>query len=256
MGSGRHILAIPYPAQGHVIPMLELSLCLAKQGFEITFLNTEYNHNRVMGALAGTERVSDGNIHLVSLPDGMKPGEDRNDLGKLTNTMMQVMPLKLEQLINTIEGLGGRGITCVIADENLGWALEVAEKMRIRRVAFWPAAAALLAMQFRIPKLIEQKLIDSDGKKSRLFIMIYCPLFIPTEIVFFAYKLSSLLVSLYSRLYTVSYGYFSLAFLYNVSFYLCFLKPSLKTEPRGSSICLLVVGDTRMNWFSSPVVGK
>ncbi|KAG6578551.1 UDP-glycosyltransferase 83A1, partial [Cucurbita argyrosperma subsp. sororia] len=163
MGSGGHILAIPYPAQGHVIPMLELCLCLVKQGFEITFLNTEYNHNRVMGALAGAERVGDGNIHLVSLPDGMKPGEDRNDLGKLTNTMLHVMPLKLEQLINTIEGLGGRGITCVIADENLGWALEVAEKMRVRRVAFWPAAAALLAMQFRIPKLIEEKLIDFDG---------------------------------------------------------------------------------------------
>ncbi|CAK9326410.1 unnamed protein product [Citrullus colocynthis] len=162
MGSG-HILTIPYPAQGHVIPLLEMSLCLAKHGFEITFVNTEYNHKRVVGALAETNHIGDGHLHLVSLPDGMKPGEDRNDLGKLTETMLQVMPMKLEELINTINGLGGNDITGVIADENLGWALEVAEKMRIRRVAFWPAAAALLAMQFSIPKLIEEKLIDSDG---------------------------------------------------------------------------------------------
>ncbi|XP_038890155.1 UDP-glycosyltransferase 83A1-like [Benincasa hispida] len=162
MSSG-HILAIPYPAQGHVIPLLEVSLCLAKHGFEVTFVNTEYNHKRVVSALAETNHTGDGHIHLVSLPDGMKPGEDRNDLGKLTETMLQVMPMKLEELINTINGLGGNEITSVIADENLGWALEVAEKMRIRRVAFWPAAAALLAMLFSIPKLIEEKLIDSEG---------------------------------------------------------------------------------------------
>uniref|UniRef100_A0A0A0KUF9 UDP-glucosyltransferase n=1 Tax=Cucumis sativus TaxID=3659 RepID=A0A0A0KUF9_CUCSA len=162
MGSG-HILAIPYPAQGHVIPLLELSLCLARHGFKITFVNTEYNHKRVVSALAETNHIGDGRVHLVSLPDGLEPGEDRNNLGKLTETMLQVMPVQLTELINTINGLGGNEITGVIADENLGWALEVAAKMKIPRVAFWPAAAALLAMQFSIPNLIEQKLIDSDG---------------------------------------------------------------------------------------------
>ncbi|XP_038889199.1 UDP-glycosyltransferase 83A1-like [Benincasa hispida] len=82
MGS-RHILAIPYPAQGHVIPLLEFSPHLAKQGFEITFVNTEHNHKRVMGALAETDHIGDANIHLVSLTDGMEPGANRNELGIL-----------------------------------------------------------------------------------------------------------------------------------------------------------------------------
>lgn len=163
-------MAIPYPAQGHVIPMLEICLCLAKHGFEITFVNTEYNHKRVIDAMAEANHTEewDGNtkIHLVSLPDGMKPGEDRNDLGKLTEAMFQVMPIMLEELINKINGLGGNEITCVIADENTGWALQVAENMGIPRVAFWPASASVLALIFNIPKFIEQKLIDFDGKMS------------------------------------------------------------------------------------------
>ena len=35
-----------------------------------------------------------------------------------------------------------------------------------------------------------------------------------------------------------------------------FLKPSLKTEARGSSIRRLTVGDARTNWLSSLIVGK
>ena len=52
----------------------------------------------------------------------------------------------------------------VIADESQGWALEVAEKMEIRRAAFWPAAAALLALEFSIPKLIQDGIIHNNGE--------------------------------------------------------------------------------------------
>ncbi|KAL0540658.1 hypothetical protein IC582_020668 [Cucumis melo] len=94
----------------------------------------------------------------------MEPGANRNDLGKLHDTMLDTMPMKLEELINTIHRLGGEEITSLVADESLGWALEVAVKMRIRRVAFSPASAAMLAMLFSIPKLIQEKLIDFDGQ--------------------------------------------------------------------------------------------
>lgn len=47
-----HIVAIPYPAQGHVIPLLEFSQCLVNHGFKVTFVNTEHNDKRVMNALA------------------------------------------------------------------------------------------------------------------------------------------------------------------------------------------------------------
>ncbi|KAF7129045.1 hypothetical protein RHSIM_Rhsim10G0043200 [Rhododendron simsii] len=155
-----HVLAIPYPAQGHVIPLLELAQCLVHHGFRVTFVNTEFNHKRVMNALPDKDNVRN-HVNLVSIPDGLEPWEDRNDLGKLTEFASEVMPGKLEELIEKINGSDNNKITCVIADGCQGWALEVAEKMRIRRVAFWPAAAALWALQLSIPELIADGIIES-----------------------------------------------------------------------------------------------
>ncbi|KAI5340832.1 hypothetical protein L3X38_020106 [Prunus dulcis] len=162
--SKQHILAIPFPAQGHVIPLMELSQCLANLGFEVTFVNTEHNHKRVMNALADESHISRDHIHLVSIPDGLEPLEDRNELGRLSEAMQRVMPGKLEELIEKINQGEGQKITCVIVDQTAGWILEVAEKMKIRRVAFCPAAAAVLALILSIPKLIHEGIINNDGE--------------------------------------------------------------------------------------------
>ncbi|XP_059670451.1 UDP-glycosyltransferase 83A1-like [Cornus florida] len=157
-----HVLAIPYPAQGHVIPLMELAQWLVTNGFNVTFVNTDFNHERVMKGLSQKNNIGD-EIRLVSIPDGLASWEDRNDLGKLTEAIFQVMPGKLEELIVKINESNGNEITCIIADESMGWALEVAEKMGIRRAAFWPAAAAMLALGLSIPKLIDDKIINNEG---------------------------------------------------------------------------------------------
>ena len=161
MGSP-HALILPYPAQGHVIPCMELAHCLVDRGFKVTFVNTEFNHNRVVTALSKNGDDM-GQIHLVTIPDGLEPGEDRNDLGRLTESILNVMPGCLEELIlNTSEKENDR-ITCLIADENMAWALEVAQKMGLRRAAFWPACAGLLAVLLNIPKLIEDGILEENG---------------------------------------------------------------------------------------------
>ncbi|KAF7129268.1 hypothetical protein RHSIM_Rhsim10G0043300 [Rhododendron simsii] len=158
-----HVLAIPYPAQGHVIPLLELAQCLVRHGFKVTFVNTEFNHKRVMNASPENEILTNL-VNLVSIPDGLEPWEDRSDLIKLADSISEVMPGKLEELIEKINGSDNKKkITCVIADGSLGWALEVAVKMGIRRAAFCPAAAAIWALQLSIPELIADGIIESYG---------------------------------------------------------------------------------------------
>ncbi|XP_027153254.1 UDP-glycosyltransferase 83A1-like [Coffea eugenioides] len=157
-----HVLAIPYPAQGHVLPLMELALRLVKNGIKVTFVNTEFDHKRVIESLSGEENVPDM-MHLVSVPDGLESWEDRNDLGKLTKTIFRVMPAKLEALMEKMNESETDKITCLITDESMGWALEIAKNMGVRAVAFWPAAAALLALQLNIPKLIDDGIIDSSG---------------------------------------------------------------------------------------------
>ncbi|KAI8032654.1 UDP-glycosyltransferase 83A1 [Camellia lanceoleosa] len=158
----QHVLAIPYPAQGHVLPLLELMQCLAKHGFKVTFVNTEFTHESITNALSGKDNIED-HIHLVSIPDGLEPWEDRNEFGKLTESIFHVMPGKLEELIEHINGSDNDKIPCIVADELLGWALEVAEKMQIKRAAFWSMATALLALGFRIPELLDDGIINNNA---------------------------------------------------------------------------------------------
>ena len=135
--------------------LMELALCLVKSGIKVTFVNTEFDHKPVIESLSGEGNVPDM-MHLVSIPDGLESWDDRNDLGKLTKTIFHVM-----EKINESET---DKITCLITDESMGWALEIAKKMGVRAVAFWPATAAVSALELNIPKLIHDGIIDSSGK--------------------------------------------------------------------------------------------
>ncbi|KAL5218101.1 hypothetical protein ABZP36_018785 [Zizania latifolia] len=45
-------MALPFHAQGHLIPLMELSHRLVEQGFKIDFVNIEFNHDCVLKVLA------------------------------------------------------------------------------------------------------------------------------------------------------------------------------------------------------------
>nr|GMD56256.1 UDP-glycosyltransferase 83A1-like [Ipomoea batatas]GME11392.1 UDP-glycosyltransferase 83A1-like [Ipomoea batatas] len=155
-----HILAIPYPAQGHVIPTMELCLCLVKHGCKVTFVNTEFNHNRIIKSMSEADNV----MNLVSVPDGLGVEEDRNDTKKLAEAVFKVVPGKVEALIRKINESDENRVSCVIADENLGWALDLAKKLGLQRVAFWTASAASLAMMFNVPKLVDDGIVGNNGE--------------------------------------------------------------------------------------------
>ncbi|XP_071702208.1 UDP-glycosyltransferase 83A1-like [Rutidosis leptorrhynchoides] len=158
-----HVVVMPYPAQGHVIPMIELAQCLVKQGVKVTFINTEVTHKQITSTWL--EKDGFGELmHMVCLPDGLEPWEDRADICKLTWSMLKTMPSTLEKLIETNNNEDGNDkITCVIADGSLGWAIKVGNKMGIRTAAFWPASVATLASMLSIPKLIDDGIINHKG---------------------------------------------------------------------------------------------
>ncbi|XAR51672.1 Trans-zeatin O-beta-D-glucosyltransferase [Bertholletia excelsa] len=73
------------------------------------------------------------------------------------------MPEKLGELIEKVNRSHDDKITCVIADVCTTWALEIAEKMQIRRAAFCPAAATNLALSYHIPMLLDDGILNHDG---------------------------------------------------------------------------------------------
>lgn len=162
------VLVLPYPAQGHVIPMMELSHCLIEHGVKVTFVNTEVNHRLILGALATGDKEL-GGVDMVSIPDGLGTGEDRKDLGRLTDSFSKVMPGELEKLITSInaDGREREKVSWLIADVNMAWAFPVAKKHGLRTAGFCPSSAAMFAMRIRIPEMISDGVLDERGWPKR-----------------------------------------------------------------------------------------
>ncbi|XWS51206.1 hypothetical protein CRYUN_Cryun12cG0157100 [Craigia yunnanensis] len=158
-----HALVLPFPGQGHIVPIMKLALQIAAHGVKVTFVNTEFIHEKMMVSLP--EKAEERSlISFVSLPDGLDLEDDRADLVKLTESVHRTMPAYLEEFILKIKQSNiNEQITCVIADTAVGWAHEMAKKLGLEAVAFWPSAGAGLAIALHIPQLLEAGLINNDG---------------------------------------------------------------------------------------------
>ncbi|KAL5232098.1 hypothetical protein ABZP36_030874 [Zizania latifolia] len=171
-----HALLLPFPAQGHVIPFMEVAHCLLDRGFAVTFVNTEHNHRRVLAAAGGSAATSEGNrsqLRLVGVADGMDDTEDRDNFVRLNATMKEAIPPQLEALLDGSgeEGQGEVGlgkVTCVVVDVGMAWALDAAKRRGLPSAALWAASAAVLAVLLGAQKLIRDGVIDDDGRPLNL----------------------------------------------------------------------------------------
>ncbi|KAM0866525.1 hypothetical protein ACQ4PT_042561 [Festuca glaucescens] len=169
-----HALILPYPAQGHVIPFMELAHRFLDNGFDVTFVNTKYNHDRVMAAVDAatttftglSSAAGGGRLRLVAVADGIDAGDHENLV--LLNAAIQVaIPPQLEPLLDGDgEGLGK--VTCVVVDVAMSFALDVVKRRGITSAALWPASAAVLSAMVNARKLIRDGVIDDDGAPLNL----------------------------------------------------------------------------------------
>ncbi|QHO17282.1 hypothetical protein HN873_033811 [Arachis hypogaea] len=160
------VLVLPLPAQGHVNPMMIFSQRLAENGCNVIFVNTEFIHKKVLSSMGNQEGGGvngESPIKLVSIPDGLGPDADRNNLWEVSDSLMKNMPAMLEKLIEDLRLKDGIIVSCVVADSAMAGALKIASKIGIKGVVFYPASAAMLALQCSIPKLIDDGIINSNG---------------------------------------------------------------------------------------------
>ncbi|XVF08954.1 hypothetical protein REPUB_Repub07fG0048900 [Reevesia pubescens] len=150
-----HALVIPFPAQGHVAPLMKLALQIAAHGVKVTFVNAEFIHEKVMVSVP--EKAEEQSlIRLVSIPDGLESEDDLIDWVKVSESVHGNMPGYLEDFIlKTNQSNINEQITCVVADTSVGWALKLATKLGIEAVAFFPARGPCLALALHVPQLLE-----------------------------------------------------------------------------------------------------
>ncbi|GAB2214942.1 hypothetical protein Drorol1_Dr00019311 [Drosera rotundifolia] len=84
-----HAICIPYPAQGHIIPMMKLAKLLQTMGFHIMFVHTEHNHRHLLKSRGPETLDSLPSFKFVTIRVGL-PRTDANvtqDIGALASSV-------------------------------------------------------------------------------------------------------------------------------------------------------------------------
>ncbi|KAL4568540.1 hypothetical protein LXL04_024154 [Taraxacum kok-saghyz] len=157
-----HVLVIPYPLQGHVLPLMEFARHLAKEGIKVTFVNTEAIHKVLTSNLVEQDGDKDL-LHMVSIPDGLDPQDDRKDYIKVLDSIRETMPSKLEELVEKINKEDINKVTCIVSDISVGWALRTGKKIGLKRVAYCTPAATTIATMICAQKWINDGILNNDG---------------------------------------------------------------------------------------------
>ncbi|KAF8042309.1 hypothetical protein BT93_A0820 [Corymbia citriodora subsp. variegata] len=160
-----HVLILPFPAQGHIKPMLCLAKLLATAGLRVTFLNTHHNHHRILhhgpsispSSLLRFESISDG------LPDDHPRSFER--IEELFPSIKTAMKAHLREFL--LSKSAEQPVTCVIADGIMSIGIYVAEELSIPAISFRTFSACCLWTCFCIPTFIHEGKLPFPGNSVK-----------------------------------------------------------------------------------------
>ncbi|TVU13649.1 hypothetical protein EJB05_37069, partial [Eragrostis curvula] len=143
-----HAVCMPYPAQGHVTPMFKLAKLLHARGFHVTFVNTEYNHRRLLQSQGAAALEATPGFRFASIPDGLPPSDAdaTQDIPALSySTMTTCLPhlLRLLERLNSEAAAGGScwaPVTCLLFDAVMSFGYDAAREIGVPAVALWTAS--------------------------------------------------------------------------------------------------------------------
>lgn len=161
-----HAVCVPYPAQGHVTPMMRLAKLLHSRGFHITFVNTEFNHQRLVRSKGPDSVKGFHGFRFETIPDGMPPSDFdvTQDIPMLCETIRRTClgPFK-ELLGRLIDSPELPLVTCVVADGVMSFGAQGAREMGIKEVQLWTASAYAFMGYLHYREFIARGIVPFKG---------------------------------------------------------------------------------------------
>ncbi|CAI8594277.1 unnamed protein product [Vicia faba] len=160
-----HAVLIPFPVQGHINPMLKLAKLLHLRGFHITFVNTEYNHKRLLKSRGANFFDGFTDFTFETIPDGLTPmdGDVTQDIPSLFHSVMNNIHIFFAELVARLRESAIAGlvppITCLVSDCYMPFTIQAAEQHSLPILLFCPTSACTLLSVLHTRTLIEKDLI-------------------------------------------------------------------------------------------------
>ena len=164
-----HAVCIPFPAQGHINPMLMLAKLLHSKGFHITFVYTHYNRNRLLKSRGYDSLAGLPDFQFESIPDGLPPSDadSTQDIPSLCYSTPTHCPEPFRRLISKLNDGSSAGVppvSCIVSDGVMSFTLEVAEEFGLPEVLFWTTSACGLLCYSQYKTLVERGFVPLKGK--------------------------------------------------------------------------------------------
>ncbi|XP_021274470.1 7-deoxyloganetin glucosyltransferase-like [Herrania umbratica] len=153
-----HAVFVPYPAQGHVNPLMQLAKLLHSRGFYITFVNTEFNHKRLVRSQGPGFVKGLPDFQFETIPDGLPPS-DRDatqDIWALSDSVQKncLGPFR-ELLAKLNSSAGSPPVSCIISDGSMTFTIKAAEELGIPEAQFWTTSACGFMAYLHFSELIK-----------------------------------------------------------------------------------------------------
>ncbi|XP_035835147.1 UDP-glycosyltransferase 85A8 isoform X2 [Helianthus annuus] len=154
-----HAICIPFPAQGHVNPMMKFAKLLHLKGFHISFVNTHFNHKRLLRSQGPSSLDGLPDFRFYSIPDGLPPS-DADATQSIPDLFHSIPKHCVEPFCELITRLNGASdvprVSCIVSDGAMTFTLKAAEKFGLPEVFFWTTSACGLLGYLRCRDLMQK----------------------------------------------------------------------------------------------------
>lgn len=147
-GYKAHALILPYPAQGHINPMLQFAKRLVSKQIKCTLAITVHISNSMH-----SDADPNSSIAIETISDGYDDGrlkQAESDEAYIRSLNL-VGSHTLEKLIRKLDDIG-QPVTVLIYDGFLPWGLDVAKRFGLLGVAFFTQSCAVNNIYYHVNK--------------------------------------------------------------------------------------------------------
>ncbi|KAL8149397.1 hypothetical protein AgCh_006424 [Apium graveolens] len=159
-GKQTHVVCIAYPAQSHIKSLLKLAKLLHIKGIFITFVNTEFNHKRLLnsGALQSLDNLP--GFRFDTIPDGLPPSDYNSNQDILALSASLLSKKLLPPLQSLIERLSAEvlPVTSILSDAFMPFPTDAAHSLGIPIFSVWTVSACGLMGFYQVQNFIEKGL--------------------------------------------------------------------------------------------------
>ncbi|KAJ0098248.1 hypothetical protein Patl1_28213 [Pistacia atlantica] len=163
-----HLVCVPYPSQGHVTPMMQLAKLFYSRGFHITFVNTEFNHRRLIRSKGPDSVKGLPDFRFETIPDGLPPS-DRDATqyvpGLCDSTRKNCLAPFLELISKLNSSAEVPPVTGILSDGVMSFAIKAGELFGIPEIQFWTASACGFMGYLQFTELIKRGIVPFKDER-------------------------------------------------------------------------------------------